>query len=316
MAEGFSLKTQFLKKYDEFVSDLQGAFPELATELKAAAALTSDERSKGYKAHVFRKHTVPKADMQCPGPVLPGVVLTEVLWKEAGDITKKAVYEYLSILDLCAIYDSDFADLSGEAFDREWAEKAMKDWRSRMSGVDFKSLSDKFMGLFGSGSTSLPPLPERFLKGKLAKLAEDMVKEFNPEDFGISPADLAAIEKDPTRAFEILMQASGADPSILQKAMGRVAKKLQEKVASGQLKPQELAAEAEEMMKEFQGNPAFTEMMESFRSAFSFEDPEMARAAGRDGESRLSAVQMRLRKKLEERKRGGGGGSARGGKRK
>jgi hypothetical protein len=59
-------------------------------------------------------------------------------------------------------------------------------------------------------------------------------------------------------------------------------------------------------------------MMESFRSAFSFEDPEMARAAGRDGESRLSAVQMRLRKKLEERKRGGGGGggSARGGKRK
>lgn len=316
MAEGFSLKTQFKKKYDEFVTDLQGAFPELATALAAAAALGTDERTKGYKEQVFRKHTVPKADMGCPGPVLPGVVITEDAWKEVGVTTKKAVYDYLSILDLCSIYDSDFGDLSGEGFDREWAEKAMKDWRSRMSGVDFKSLSDKFMGMFGSGSSSLPPLPERFLKGKLAKLAEDMVKEFNPEDFGMSPEDLAAIEKDPTRAFEILMQASGADPSVLQKAMGRVAKKLQEKVASGQLKPQELAAEAEEMMKEFQENPAFVEMMESFRSAFSFEDPEMARAAGRDGESRLSAVQMRLRKKLEARKNGGGSGGGGGGKKK
>ena len=36
-------------------------------------------------------------------------------------------------------------------------------------------------------------------------------------------------------------------------------------------------------MKEFQSNPAFVEMMESFRSAFSFESPEAAAAARAEG---------------------------------
>ena len=90
----------------------------------------------------------------------------------------------------------------------------------------------------------MPKLPEKFLKGKLAKLAEDLVREFKPEDFGLRPEDLAAVEKDPTRAFEILMQASGSNPEMLQKAMMRVGKRLQEKVQRGELKPEELAAEA------------------------------------------------------------------------
>jgi hypothetical protein len=37
-------------------------------------------------------------------------------------------------------------------------------------------------------------------------------------------------------------------------------------------------------MKEFQENPAFVEMLEGFRKSFSFEEPEAARTAGRDGE--------------------------------
>jgi hypothetical protein len=304
MAEEFSLASHFQKKYVEFANDLRGAFPELEESIAKALALEKETYAAEFKKFVFRKHAVPKADLACPGPVLPGVVVEEASWKEVSAATKKAVYDYLSILDLCCMYDGDFSDLSGEGFDMAWAEKVMKDWRSRMSGVDFKGLSEKFFSLFGSNSSNLPPLPERFLKGKLAKLAEDMVREFNPEDFGLSKSDLEAIERDPTRAFEILMQASALNPNLLQKAMGRVAKKLQEKVARGELRPQELAAEAEEMMKEFQSNPAFVEMMESFRSAFSFEDPDLARQAGRDGDSRLAVARARLRKKLDAKKGG------------
>jgi hypothetical protein len=109
---------------------------------------------------------------------------------------------------------------------------------------------------------------------------------------------LAEVEKDPTRAFEILMKASSSNPNLLQTAMMRVGKKLQKKIQNGSLRPQDLAAEAEELMKEFQSNPAFVQMMESFRSAFSFEDPAAARASGRDDLSRLSAVKKRLREKL------------------
>ena len=85
--------------------------------------------------------------------------------------------------------------------------------------------------------------------------------------------------------------------------MLKVAKKLQAKIQSGELKPQDLASEAEELMKEFQANPAFVEMLDGFRKSFSFEEPEAARNAGRDGEGRLAQARARLRKKLEQRKK-------------
>jgi hypothetical protein len=55
-------------------------------------------------------------------------------------------------------------------------------------------------------------------------------------------------------------------------------------------------------MKEFQSHPAFTEMLNSFREAFSFEDTETARRAGRDGDNRLAIARARLRKKLDAKK--------------
>jgi len=295
MASELPLEATFFKKYTEFIADLQGAFPELKDGLDAAAALPAPIAIKQYAEEVVPKHTKLTDALHCPGTILPGVVLTEDLWGAVSDKTKRAVYDYMSILDLSAMYSS------GAVPSKDWAENIMKNWRGRMDSIDFESMAEKFKTMFGSGG-ALPKLPEKFLKGKLAKLAEDIVKEFKPEDFGLRPEDLAAVEKDPTRAFEILMQASTSNPDILQKAMMRVGKKLQSKIQSGQLKPQDLAQEAEELMKEFQSNPAFVEMMESFRSAFSFENPEVARAAGKDDKSRLSQTQARLRKKLEAKK--------------
>jgi hypothetical protein len=315
-AEPSSLEATFQKKYREFAADLVGTFPELEAAVQAAAALPAEEAVKAYAKTVMTAHASVSKELGCPGAVLPGVTITEELWSTVGEKTKKAVYDYLSILDLAALYTCGFEGLGtdgegdGEGaaagFSKEWADRVMRDWRGRLDRVDFDGLASKFMNFFGGegGTGALPPLPEKFLKGKLAKLAEDMVREFKPEDFGLRPEDVAAVEKDPTRAFEILMEASTTNPALLQKALARVAKKLQEKVASGALKPQELVAEAEELMKEFQSHPAFVEMMESFRSAFSFEDTETAQAAGRDGENRLSIARARLRKKLDAKKSG------------
>lgn len=308
--ESTDLQAMFYKKYSEFATDLRGTFPELESPIAAAATLPSEAASKAYFEQVLTKHVPVSEALPCPGAVLPGVSLSEALWATVGEKSKRAVFDYLSILDLCCIYvhgfgegtDADGADTG--FFSKEWADRVMKDWRGRMDRVDFDSLAEKFMNMFGKEGGALPPLPEKFLKGKLAKLAEDMVREFKPEDFGLRPEDLEAVEKDPTRAFEILMQASAANPNMLQKAMMRVAKKLQEKVQRGELRPQELVAEAEELMKEFQSHPAFVEMMESFRSAFSFEDPDLARASGNDGSGRLAIARSRLRKKLDARKGG------------
>jgi len=296
-SEATSLETTFYKKYSEFIGDLQGAFPELKDGLDAAGALPADIAIKQYAQEVIPKHTKLTGVIHCPGTILPGVVITEDLWGAVSDKTKRAVYDYISILDLSAMYSSSYSG----SIPKDWAEDIMKNWRGRLDSIDFESMAEKFKTMFGTDG-ALPKLPEKFLKGKLAQLAEDIVKEFKPEDFGLRPEDLAAVEKDPTRAFEILMQASTSNPDILQKAMLRVGKKLQSKIQSGQLRPQDLAQEAEELMKEFQSNPAFVEMMESFRSAFSFENPEVARAAGKDDMSRLSKTQARLRKKLEAKK--------------
>jgi hypothetical protein len=306
-SESLPLDATFQKKFAEFVADLRGTFPELEDALSAASVLPAEAAMAAYVKEVLTKHTPPSEALPNPGPVLPGVVITDSLWSSVGESTKKAVYDYLSILDLCAIYSGiggeDGAGVEGVT--KEWAEKVMREWRTRLDRVDFDGLAEKFAKLFGSEGGALPPLPEKFLKGKLAKLAEEMVREFKPEDFGLRPEDMEAAEKDPARAFEILMGASAANPNMIQKAMARVAKKLQDKVQRGQLKPQELVAEAEELMKEFQSHPAFVEMMESFRSAFSFEDPDLAREAGRDGDNRLSIARARLRKKLEAKKGSG-----------
>jgi hypothetical protein len=175
-----------------------------------------------------------------------------------------------------------------------------------MDSIDFEKLSEKFFSAFGTKGSALPPFPEKFLKGKLAKLAEEMVREFKPEDFGFSKEELEACERDPARAFEILMKGTMGDPKLIQSAMGRIAKKLQDKVARGELRPQELVEEAESLMKEFQEHPAFVDLMESFRGMFGGGDKfaEAQKAAGRDEKSRLSVVQARLRKKLEERRNG------------
>jgi len=300
----------FQAKYEEFAADLLESFPELAPQIRGALAIPEAERVAAYKSSVLPTARAVSAKDQdtCPGTLLPGVVMPPEVWETVGKRTKTAILEYLSLLNLSVAFLSigegaDGAN-AGAEFTKEWAERMMRDARASMSKIDFEGLSKTFFKAFGADG-ALPPLPEKFLKGRLARLAEDMVREFRPEDFGLKPEDIEACERDPTRAFEILMKTSMSNPAMIQGAMARVAKKLQDKVARGELKPQELVAEAEELIKEFQSHPAFVELMKTFKGAFDVdEDMDMARAAGREGEGRLAAARARLRKKLEAKKAG------------
>lgn len=292
----------FVKKYEEFATDLLVSYPELAEQINEALKLSTEDRVARYRSDVFTKTSkLTRENMQTtPGTVLPGVDLTEKLWETTGKKSRQIIFEYISLLNLCVA----FLGGSGfEEFTKEWAERSMRDARASMGSIDFEKLSQKFFNAFGTKGSALPPFPEKFLKGKLAKLAEDMVREFKPEDFGFSKEDLEACERDPTRAFEILMKGSMGNPKVIQSAMSRIAKKLQDKVSRGELRPQELIEEANSLMKEFESHPAFVEIMEAFRGMFGGDSmEEMQKAAGKDDQSRLSIVQARLRKKLEARR--------------
>jgi hypothetical protein len=288
------MDTTFQAKYEEFCNDLLTACPELTAEIEVARAISKDQRAAEYKSKVLKETLKSETHV-----VLPGVTIPQNIWASLSKNSQKAIKEYNSILNLCVIYES--GDVEG--IPQEMIDAMMREWRTRMEGIDFNKMSSKFSDLFGKAGGSLPPLPEKFLKGQMAKLAEDLVKEFNPEDFGFTAEDVEACEKDPSRAFEILMQVSTRNPDLIQKAVQKIGKKLQHKVQTGQFKPQDLAREAEELISEFQSNPAFVEILEGFRSVFNFEDMDLARKSGNEGSARLSLVKQRLKKKLEEKKK-------------
>jgi len=295
----------FQTKYDEFASSLSEVFPEMSDLIKAALALSPDDRISAYKEQVMSTGGHPKRPpTEYPGYVLPGVYVSSELWVSSTEGTKKAINQFLSVLTFSFIMKEGKADdFGGDAF-KTWADSFMNQWRSKLDRVDFESFTKRFADLFGSGGDRLPPFPERLRKGKLVKLAEEIVKELKPEEFGLDPETVKQCEADPSRAFELLMESTMKHPEKLQGAMKRIIKRLQDKFQRGEFKPQELAAEAEEMMKEFSENPAFVEMMESMRKAFSFDNEESSHSSTNEHNARLSIVQQRLRRKLEARKQG------------
>ncbi len=295
----------FNTKYNEFCNDLAGACPEFSEQIKAALQLTPEQRKDLFKEQVLPFCSPTRDASQMPEVVLPGVKMSADVWNQLSDKSKTAIQEYLTLLSFCFMMDNGAADLSGQGFTAEWAKSMMDDMKKKMNSVDFKGLSEKFAKFFGASADGIPQIPEKFLKGQIAKLAEEIVKEFNIEDLGIDPAMMEAAGNDPSKALNIVMDVFLKNPASLQNTLQKLTKKLQQKVQNGSLRPQELVAEAEELMKTFSENPAFVEMMEGFRQAFSMEGHEDdLRAAGRDGNARLSLVQQRLRKKLEAKKAG------------
>jgi hypothetical protein len=304
-------QSAFQKKYDEFCTDLLGACPELSSFIQFAKNLSAEVRLKRFKEEVLPVSGNPQRNPKvCPGLVLPGVQLSDTIWSELSENSQTAIQEYLTILTMCCLMETNtnFTDLSGQA---EFFTGFLNQMNERLKSADFKAVSEKFSKFIekfassasGEGAqNAMPKIPERFMKGKIAKLAEELVREFNAADFGLTDEDLVALERNPMRAFEVLLQGYTTNPMILQNAMKKIANRMQQKIQRGELKPQELAAEAEELLKECTDNPQFTEMMESIRTAFGFEDMDLAREQGREGSARMSIVRNRLRAKLEKKK--------------
>jgi hypothetical protein len=317
--------SMFQKKFNEFVEDLLGALPEYTTSIQTAKALSEGDRLSRFQEEVKVGNTLGGGDsedfVKNPGKVLPGVEITDGVWATLSENSKKAIWEHLRILSICCFMEAGFGDASKPPV---WMEDAMKDLKEKMEGIDFQSIIKKFMGFFqssgGSGSggeegelpkipgldklfeNGFPKIPEKFLKGHMAKLAQEIVKEITPEDLGLTKEILADAEKTPSRAFEVLFGTLSNNPDVIQKTIKKIGNRLQQKIISGSIRPQEIAREAEELMKEFASNTSFVDMLSGIKSSFGFEDMDLARAAGKEGSARLSIARERLRKKMEQKK--------------
>jgi len=293
----------FLDKYAEFAVELQKTCPELRSDIDMAMFISDADKVAQFKEKVLPCCSPKRDPKVSPGAVLPGVFITDELWASFSDSAKEAVQQHLTLLSFCLLIDMGTKDdVNGSDWTETWAKKMMEEMKEKMAGIDFSSFGEKIADLFGEGK-GFPQLPEKFLKGQIARLAEEIVKELNIEDFGISPADVEETKKNPAKTFEIMMGLFSKNPQILQGTVQKLSKKLQQKIQSGALRPKELMAEAEELMKVFSDNPQFVNMMESFRNAFGAREADFERAAGNQPNPRLSLVKERLKRKLEERKK-------------
>jgi hypothetical protein len=296
----------FNTKYEEFANKLKEVCPELQPMILGATVLPAPLRKSQFKELVLPCCS-PKRDMSaCPGNVLPGVIITKAIWKELSETTQKAIQEYLTVLSFSFLLEggaSEMPGMPGTGWTSEWAEKMMDDMKEKMAGVDFAGLSEKFAEIFGSEG-GFPKLPEKFLKGQIARLAEDIVKEFDIKEFGIDPAAMEAAGNDPSKALKMITDVFMRNPGALQGIIQKLTKKIQKKIQSGALRPQELVAEAEELMKTFSENPQFVSLMESFRKSFGAAAQGHAEHPNdRNSSSRMDIVKERLRKKLAEKEK-------------
>ena len=327
----------FQKKYDEFVEDLLGALPEYKAKILLAQSIPAKERLNRFQAEVKFKNTMggeAEEFRKNPATILPGVTIVDALWETLSDNTQKAIWEHVRVLSVCCFMEAGFGEEEKPKWMDDAMSAAMEDMKKKLESVDFQSLIKKFMNMMKPSSESaesaansganatdskesdekglpnlddmfkngFPKLPERFLKGHMARLAQEMIKDITPADLGISPEMMKECEKDPSRSIQILFSTFTDNPGVIQQLIGKIGKRLQQKVMSGSINPQEIAREAEELMKEFAGNSSFVDMMGGIKSAFGFEDMDMARAAGKEGSARLATARDRLRKKLEKRK--------------
>jgi hypothetical protein len=314
----------FQTKYNEFVEDLIGALPEYSVQIQAAKAL--DDASRLAKFHeevkVGNSFGGDIEDVsKNPGLVLPGVEISDSVWASLSENTRKAIWEYVRILSMCSFMEAGFSEGAKPA----WMDDVMNDMKKKLEGIDFQNIFKKFMPFFnpdgkaadGEGGekaeggmpagfeklfeNGFPKIPEKFLSGHMARLAQEIVKDIKPEDLGISQEMINECEKNPSRAFDILFKVFGGNPGIIQKVVQKIGKRLQQKIASGSIRPQEIAREAEELMKEFSNNSSFVDMMDGIKSAFGFTDMDMAKQAGKEGSARLALVKDRLKKKASEK---------------
>jgi hypothetical protein len=332
----------FQKKYNEFADDLLGALPEYAVTIQAAKALSEADRLTRFQAEVKVGNTMKDQEdvSQNPGLVLPGVVLADSVWASLSENSQRAIWEHVRVLSICCFMEAGFG---GATTPPVWMENAMDDLKKKLAGVDFQNIIKKFMNIFkpgengttageaaagegeaegeaGSGpkipglesmfENGFPKIPEKFLKGHMSRLAQEIVKDITPEDLGLSKEILADAEKNPSRAFEVLFGTFSSNPDVIEKTIKRIGNRLQQKIVSGAIRPQEIAREAEELMKEFANNSSFVDMLSGMKSAFGFEDMDVARAAGREGNARLSIARERLRKKMEQKKQAQSGAGA------
>ena len=130
--------------------------------------------------------------------------------------------------------------------------------------LDLSGLTAGFLNLSGF---ALPKIPAHLLSGHIANLAKDLMKQFQPSDFGIDPSIMECEDVD--EIVEKLSELFKNDTSAILAGVRRLTEKVKNKIMSGSVRQAELVAEAKEFVAIFQENPLVQECMVKAKAYFS-----------------------------------------------
>jgi hypothetical protein len=330
--------SKFSSTLTSFCDELRQTFPELAAPIARVAAATPAQFWKMWRSHldILVDCDGPALFSERKGLVIGVVQLTPALWSEISDKTQEAIWRYLRTLILEAALENNLENIETadmqkliDIMNAERGDPAsvleetmdhLKPLLERMKGLigsgfsgfssipgfsNFMDVSAAFAGFADLSGMSFPEIPERLRNGRIAKLAEEMAKQFNPADFGIDPALFAGdnVEKVLTGLAEMYQR----DPSKLMEGAQRIAEKIKKQILGGSLNREELVAEAQEFIALFKDHPMFKEILgkvEGLMGPGGLADLLGGSGLGSSGSApseRRRAVQERLRKKLAAR---------------
>jgi hypothetical protein len=307
-----------------FCDELRLTFPELESHVTRAANTTAAQYWRAWSSglDILLTRDAAKLLEERKGFLIGAVRLTPALWKEISEKTQLAIWKYLRTLALEAAMEVGVDGLDVEVMQKlvevltaermdadpvgatsDMFEESMKHMKPMMEKLKGLLGSTGFMDASGFENFVMPEIPERLRNGRIAKLAEEMAKQFNPEEFGIDPTLLKGdnVEEILKRLADMYQK----DPTQLIAGAKRVAERIKKQILGGSLNRDELIAEAQEFITLFKEHPMFKEMMkkvEGFMGAGG-----LAEMFGGGGDSaaapseRRKAVQERLRKKMAAR---------------
>lgn len=300
----------FDSTYAQFIGELKLTFPEFLTALTLAESVPGavDRFTEVWRPRVSDVAAKSSKVFAKGVELVPGFVMTASLWGELSVKTQDAIWKYISTLLLLAAQkkDTGFFDISGFSADMEKMMEMLKGMGGEAGGLgnlgDLFEKLGKMADTFGfkdlSGAAEAAKnfkIPERMFKGHIARIAQELVAEIKPEDFGIDPELMKS--DDPKAVFSFLQEVFTSKPEMLMSIAQKIANKLKGKFQRGEIKRDEIIAEAEELMKEFSENEAFSEMFKGLREAMMMTEKQ----TGNEGSARRREVQERLRKKTAER---------------
>jgi hypothetical protein len=317
----------FAKTLKSFCDELRLTFPELGAPVDRAATVTAT-----HYWHMWHKHLdiLVGRDIDAlfsvkQGFVISAVRMTPALWSEISGNTQKAIWRYLRTLSLEAAMEISMDAMTPEQMQALMdimtaermeaggaeAEAAQAELFEETMG-HLNPLMEKLKGMMGGFMDGvdlkdfpMPEIPEHLKRGKIARLAEQLSKQFKPEEFGIDPSMLEGdnVEEVLKRLAELYKR----DPSMIMTGAKRMAEKIKQQVLGGSLKREELLAEAKEFVELFKSHPLFKEAIGKFEGLLG-ENGLMSMFNGGGGNApseRLRATQERLRRKIEARKAAG-----------